>query len=60
MDGVIDWTIHHSGDVTLEYDRDRISDDLIEDALSGIGFKLKHIFDKPNATEVEVHKAMEA
>jgi hypothetical protein len=58
MDGVIDWAIHRSGDVTLEYDRDRISDDLIEDALVGIGFKLKHIFDKPNATEAEVHEAL--
>jgi hypothetical protein len=59
MDGVIDWTVHRSGGVTLEYDRDRISDDLIEDALIGIGFRLKHVFDKPNATEVEVQAAID-
>jgi hypothetical protein len=58
MDGVEDWTIHGSGEVTLEYDRTRISDELIEDALAGIGFKLKHICDKPDADEAEIHEAL--
>jgi hypothetical protein len=58
IDGVIDWTIHHQGDVTLEYDRKRISDELIEDALAGIGFELKHIYDEPYATLNDVHKAL--
>jgi hypothetical protein len=56
--GVIDWTIHPNGDVTLEYDGSRISDELIEEALVGIGFKLKHICDDPDADEVEAHKAL--
>ncbi len=56
--GVIDWTIHANGDVTIEYDRERISDELIEEALIGIGFKLKHIYDDPNADEVKAHKAL--
>jgi hypothetical protein len=37
---VIDWTVHEDGDVTLEFDHDLISDELIEDALAGMGFKL--------------------
>jgi hypothetical protein len=58
MDGVIDWTIHHQGEVTVEYDHKRISDDLIEDALTGIGFRLKHVCDEPHASQAEVHKAL--
>jgi hypothetical protein len=57
--GVIDWTVHEDGDVTLEYDRHLISDELIEDALVGMGFKLKHIFDEPDASEAEVRSALD-
>jgi hypothetical protein len=56
--GVMDWTIHHNGEVTLEYDNNLINDRLIEDALAGIGFKLKHLADKPKASESEIEKAL--
>jgi hypothetical protein len=59
MDGAIDWTIRDDGEVTLEYNRERISDELIEDALSGIGFELTHIFDVPHASPSEVHDALD-
>jgi hypothetical protein len=32
VDGVLDWTIHDNGDVTLEYDSDRLYEGLLEDA----------------------------
>ena len=56
--GVVDWTIQSNGEVTLEYDRSIISDDLVEEALAGMGFQLKHIFDEPGADEVEIHEAL--
>jgi hypothetical protein len=57
--GVIDWTAHPDGDVTIEYDRHLISDKLIEEALAGMGFQLHHIFDKPKADDAEVQAALE-
>jgi predicted TIM-barrel fold metal-dependent hydrolase len=56
--GVIDWTIHPNGEVTLEYDNRLINDGLIEDALVGIGFRLKHILDQPKASEAEIDNAL--
>jgi len=58
VDGVLDWTIHDNGDVTLEYDSNRIYEGLIEDSLAGIGFKLHHIEDEPDADEVEAEAAL--
>jgi hypothetical protein len=49
---------HSDGEVTLEYDRSIISDDLVEEALAGMGFQLKHIFDKPEADEAEIHQRL--
>jgi hypothetical protein len=59
MDGVVDWTIHSEGEVTLEYDPKRISDEIIEDAFAGLGFELTHIFDIPHASQAEVDKALD-
>jgi hypothetical protein len=56
--GVIDWTIHPHGDVTFEYERSPINDALIEEALSGMGFKIRHVCDDPNADEAEVRQAL--
>ena len=56
--GVSDWTVRSDGEVTLEYDRSIISDDLVEEALAGMGFQLKHIFDEPGADEAEIHEAL--
>jgi hypothetical protein len=58
MKGVLDWTIHDNGDVTLAYDPNRIYGGLIEDALAGIGFKLHHVLDEPNVSEAEVADAL--
>jgi hypothetical protein len=57
--GAIDWTIHPDGDVTLEYDRTRNSDEIIEEALTSLGFRLKHIYDHPVTGEIEVEEALE-
>lgn len=59
MDGVLDWTIHDNGDVTVEYESHRIGDQLIEEALEGIGFELYHIYDHPDADDTEVESALE-
>ena len=58
MQGIIDWTIHANGEVAVEYNRHLISDELIEEALDGVGFELKHISDKPEASEAEVVEAL--
>jgi hypothetical protein len=58
VDGALDWTIEDNGDVTLEYDTDRIDEGLLEDALAGIGFRLHHIVDEPVASEAEVESAL--
>ena len=58
VDGVLDWTIHGNGDVTLEYDSSRIYEGLIEDALAGIGFRLHHVLDEPEANEAETDDAL--
>jgi hypothetical protein len=57
--GAIDWTIHPDGDVILEYDRTRNSDEIIEEALTSLGFRLKHIYDHPVTDEIEVEEALE-
>jgi hypothetical protein len=56
--GVIDWTIHPNGDVVFEYTHNPVNDQVIEEALAGIGFEIKHIFDEPDASEAEVHEAL--
>jgi hypothetical protein len=58
MDGVLDWTIHDADEVTVDYDRHRISDEVIEAALAGIGFDLKHIFADPYVPEDEARDVL--
>jgi hypothetical protein len=58
VDGALDWMIEDSGDVTLEYDTERIDEGLLEDALAGIGFKLYHIIDEPAASVAEAESAL--
>jgi copper chaperone CopZ len=52
MDGVADWTIHASDEVTVEYHAAQINDQQIEEALSGMGFRVTHISDLPERPEV--------
>jgi hypothetical protein len=56
--GVTHWMSHPDGEVTIAYDRHLTSDALIEEALKGMGFKLKHIFNHPDADEAEVQTAL--
>ncbi|MFN2186171.1 MAG: hypothetical protein ACK2UU_19475 [Anaerolineae bacterium] len=58
VDGALDWKIEENGEVTLEYDTERIDESLLEDALAGIGFKLHHIVDEPVASVAEVEGAL--
>jgi hypothetical protein len=59
MDGVLDWAITPRGEVAVEYDNDLINDEMIEDALSGIGLKLKHIVDMPHFEEEAVRHLLD-
>jgi sporulation protein YlmC with PRC-barrel domain len=45
MAGVLDWVIRQDGKVAVEYDHHLINGQIIEEALSGVGYKLKHILD---------------
>ena len=58
MDGVLDWAITPQGEVAVEYDNELINDEMIEEALSGLGLKLKHISDIPNFEEEAVRKEL--
>lgn len=49
MAGIADWTIEANGEVRVEYDSYYISSDMIEEALEGLGFKLKHLSEEPGA-----------
>jgi hypothetical protein len=35
-----------------------MSDEIVEAALVGLGFKLKHIFDHPDVDQAEMHEAL--
>jgi hypothetical protein len=39
MDGVIGWAVNQDGDVTVEYDHNRINGNVVEEALAGIGLQ---------------------
>ena len=43
--GVLDWRVADNGEVTVEYDHDETSSNVIEEALAGIGYQIKHIHD---------------
>ena len=47
MGGVIDWRFYPLGMVVVEYASRVISDQLIEAALEGLGYCLKHVSDDP-------------
>jgi len=56
--GVMDWVIRPDGDVVLKYDSRQFNDEVMEEALTRLGFQLKHILDEPNAGEAEVREAL--
>lgn len=49
MSGIANWTIESNGEVRVEYDSYYISSDMIEEALAGLGFKVKHLSEEPGA-----------
>jgi|GEM_PF-2035521 len=59
MSGVVDWRMHARGDITVEYRNDVISDQLIEAALVGVGFRLKHVCSEPEAVSELVKEALD-
>lgn len=43
--GITDWNIGPNGEVTVEYNHDETSSNIIEEALAGIGYQVRHIHD---------------
>ncbi|HBY97839.1 MAG: hypothetical protein M5U01_31245 [Ardenticatenaceae bacterium] len=50
--GVTDWTLGPDGVVTIEYDDEMIGVATIEEALAGLGFRVEHVADDPEAGDV--------
>lgn len=48
LDGIMDWAADRNGELVVEYDHNRIKEDVIEKALSGTGFQLKSVSNDPN------------
>ncbi len=55
---VFAWNICPDGEVTVEFDRTRISDAIIEEALVRLGFAVTHIFCEQDADEAEIQRAL--
>ncbi len=55
---VFAWTIHPDGEVTVEFDRTRISDTVIEEVLVRLGFAVKHVFYEQDVDEAEVQRVL--
>jgi copper chaperone CopZ len=58
MDGVTDWRFHPDGEVVVEYGSNRISDEMIETALEGVGYSLMHISDDPRVAGHDADEAL--
>ena len=55
---VFAWNICPEGEVTVEFDRTRISDAVIEEALVRLGFAVTHIFYEQDADEAEIQRVL--
>lgn len=58
MDSVLDWAVNTDGEVAVEYDHNRINDQMIEEALSGIGLQLRHISDAPDLPDAVAREVL--
>jgi hypothetical protein len=58
MGGVIDWRFHPLGAIAVEYRSTSLSDQIIEAALEGLGYCLKHISDDPQVARDKVGEAL--
>lgn len=52
LHAVTQWKIEPGGIVTIEYDEQAGSVEVIEEALAGLGFEIQPIADDPNAGDV--------
>ncbi len=43
--GVKDWTINSNGEVIVDYSHAETSSNVIEEALAGVGYRIKHVHD---------------
>ncbi len=43
--GVLDWQIDSDGQVVVEYNHQETSSNVIEEALAGVGYRVKHVRD---------------
>lgn len=59
MDGVLDWSVSQAGEVAVEYDQYRITDEMIEKALSGLGFEVKHLSDVPDLPDEQARQVLD-
>jgi hypothetical protein len=59
MDGILDWTVNMDGKLAIEYDYNRIHYQVIMDALSSTGFRLKHISDDPNVSDYAEYELLD-
>lgn len=55
---VFAWNVCPDGEVTVEFDRTRISDADIEEALTGLGFAVTHVFYEQDVDEVEIQRVL--
>jgi hypothetical protein len=58
MDGILDWTINLDGELVIEYDHNRINNQMIMDTLSGIGFRLRQISHDPNVSDNALYELL--
>jgi predicted TIM-barrel fold metal-dependent hydrolase len=56
--GVVDWTLRPNGEATLEYDPHQTNVEILEEALTRLGFQVKPIADEPDANESELRRAL--
>lgn len=44
--GILDWRIDPDGQVVVDYDHQETSSNVIEEALAGVGYRIKHVRDE--------------
>ncbi len=55
---VFAWNICPDGEVTVEFDRTRISDAVIEEVLVRLGFAVTHVFYEQDVDEAEIQRVL--
>ena len=55
---VFAWNICPDGEVTVEFDRTRISDAVIEEVLERLGLAVQHVFYEQDVDEAEIQRVL--